>query len=126
MERRAKNELIEVVCGLFMIVVGVVLFLSKARVSSEFLEGSWELWKIIFVMLPLIAGIIMMIVKPDMLASKLIAIAGAVIVIVVLFFTTTIIVEKDIIAVEWVLYSILIFGGLIICAIALLVNNKKK
>ena len=38
MNSRARNELIRVVAGLLMIVVGVALFMSKTRVSSDFLE----------------------------------------------------------------------------------------
>ena len=77
-------------------------------------------------LVPLVAGIVMMIVKPNLLASKLVALAGAVVVVLILFFTTTIVVEKDIAVIEWILYMFLIFGGLIISAVALLVNGKKN
>ena len=126
MEQRARNELIKVICGLVMIVVGLILFMSKARITSDFLDGEWEIWKMILALVPLVAGIVMMIVKPNLLASKLVALAGAVVVVLILFFTTTIVVEKDIAVIEWILYMFLIFGGLIISAVALLVNGKKN
>lgn len=128
MNSRARNELIRVVAGLLMIVVGVALFMSKTRVSSAFLEsdGVWTWWKIILVLLPLAAGIVMLAVKPGFWVSKAVASLGAVLVVTVILVNTTIIIEEDIASYEWVIYGVLIFGGMLVSILSLFIRRKKK
>lgn len=129
MNQNAKNQLIEVICGLVMMIVGVFLFMSKTRVQSGFLgrgEETWATWKVVLVLIPLAVGVIMMIIKPHMRAAKYVALAGAALIGIVIFFDMTIIIEKDIKVIEWILDILLMFGGLAVCLIALFANKKKK
>lgn len=128
MNSRARNELIRVVAGLLMIVVGVALFMSKTRVSSAFLEydGGWNWWKILLVLLPLAAGIVLLAVKPHLKISGVVAGLGAVLVVAVILVNTTIIIEKDIASYEWVIYGVLIFGGMLVSVLSLFIRRKKK
>lgn len=128
MNSRARNELIRVVAGLLMIVVGVALFMSKTRVSSDFLEsdGVWTWWKIILVLLPLAAGIVLLVVKPNLKASGIVAALGAVLLIAVILINTTIIIEKDIAPYEWAIYGVLVFGGMLVSVLSLFIRRKKK
>lgn len=128
MNSRARNELIRVVAGLLMVVVGVALFMSKTRVSSTFLEsdGVWTWWKILLVLLPLAAGIVMLAVKPGFWVSKVVASLGAVLVVTVILVNTTIIIEENIASYEWVIYGVLIFGGMLVSILSLFIRRKKK
>ena len=84
MNKKARNELIRVIIGLVMIAAGVGLFISKTSVSTELLSfgGVYSWWITVLVILPLAAGIVMLIVKPHLMASKIVAIAGAVVIVV--------------------------------------------
>ncbi len=128
MNSRARNELVRVVAGLLMIVVGVALFMSKTRITSAFLEsaGIWNWWKILLVLLPLAAGIVMLIVRPHLKASMIVAGLGAVLVLTVILVNTTIIIEKNIAPYEWVIYGVLIFGGMLVSILSLFIRRKKK
>ncbi|MCM1308552.1 MAG: hypothetical protein NC223_08140 [Butyrivibrio sp.] len=128
MNSRARNELIRVVAGLLMIVAGMALFMSKTSVSSDFLEygGGWNWWKILLVLLPLAAGIVLLAVKPHLKVSGIVAALGAVLVVAVILVNTTIIIEKDIASYEWVIYGVLIFGGMLVSVLSLFIRRKKK
>ena len=127
MNQRAKYQLIGLISGLVMMAVGVFLFMSKTRIESGFLRegGSWAAWKIILVLLPLAIGIVMMIVKPDLKASGIVALAGALLIIIVIFSDVTVIIEKDFKIAECVLDILLIVLGAAICVVSLFFKRKK-
>lgn len=127
MNKRARNELVRVIIGLIMIAVGVGLFISKTRITSELLGigGAWSWWKTLLILLPLAVGIIMLIVKPHLLASRLVAFFGALLAIVAILLNITIIIERDIAPYEWVIYGVLVFGGVIVSLSALFIKKKK-
>lgn len=128
MNKKAKNELIMLIFGLVIFTIGTASFLSKARVTSDFLsmQGIWSWWKVLLVFIPIIAGIIMLLVKPHFIVSKIIAAAGAAVVIAVLFFNTVIIIEKDISVFEWILYTVFMIGGALISLWALFIKGRKN
>lgn len=127
MNKKAKNEFITLVVGLVVFVVGTALFLSKARVTSDFLSvrGIWTWWKVLLVFVPIVAGIFMMIVKPHFIVSKILAFAGVLTIIVVLFLNTTIIIVKDIATYEWIIYILCMVGGAAASLWALFVKGRK-
>ena len=127
MNQRAKYQLIGLISGLVMMAVGVFLFMSKTRIESGFLRegGSWAAWKIILVLLPLAVGLVMMIVKPELKASGIVALAGALLVIIVIFSDVTVIIEKDFKIAECVLDILLIVLGAAICVVSLFFKRKK-
>ena len=127
MNKRARNELVRVIIGLIMIAVGVGLFISKTRITSELLGigGAWSWWKTLLILLPLAVGIIMLIVKPHLMASRFVALFGALLAVVAILLNITIIIERDIAPYEWVIYGVLVFGGVIVSLSALFIKKKK-
>lgn len=128
MNKKARNELICVVIGAVMIAVGVGLFISKTEITSEFLAfgGVWSWWKTVLILLPLAAGIVMLIIKPNLLASRLVAAFGAILAIAAIFINTTIIIEEKIAVYEWIIYGVLVFGGIIVSFAALFIKRNKN
>lgn len=110
-----------------MIITGLGLFLSKAKVYSAFLESSgiWHWWLVCIAIIPLIAGIVLMIIRPHHTLSKIIAAVGVLVVLLAVFLSLTIVIVKPVTTTEWVIYGILIIGGLIISSSALLLGRKK-
>ena len=98
MNHKARNELIEVISGLVMLVAGIFLIVSKTKIVSGFLGGNdtWRNWQRLVALSPLIVGIIMMIIKPKLRVSKIISFVGVMTIIVILFIDTTIIIVKEI------------------------------
>ena len=127
MNHKARNELIEVISGLVMLVAGIFLFVPKTKIVSGFLGGNdtWRKWQRLVALSPLIVGIIMMIIKPKLRLSKIISFVGVMTIIVILFIDTTIIIVKEIKAFELIMDLILIFGGTAIIFFALFSNRKK-
>lgn len=127
MNHKARNELIEVISGLVMLVAGIFLFVSKTKIVSGFLgaNDTWRNWQRLVALSPLIVGIIMMIIKPKLRVSKIISFVGVMTIIVILFIDTTIIIVKEIKAFELIMDLILIVGGTAIIFFALFSNRKK-
>lgn len=128
MNKKAKRELIEAISGLVMVIVGVFLFVSKARMESDFLNinGKWTWWKVTISFLPLIAGIVMMVAKPKLRVSKLIALVGVLVVAIILFIDTTIVVKAGVHPMEWIMGIVLVTLGMIVCVAALFFKRKSK
>ena len=96
MNTKARDELIKVVVGLLMITAGVGYFISKTTITSTFIEvnGDWKLWSVFLVFLPAILGVVLLIVKPQWLASKLVAAGGAIFLVVVIMLNSTIVLTE--------------------------------
>lgn len=124
---RARREFIQVIVGIIMMVTGVCLFLSKAKVYSAFLESSgiWQWWMIVIAMIPLIAGIVLLIIRPHLTISKIVAAAGVLVVLLAVFLSLTIVIVKPVTRTEWIVYGILVIGGLVVSSTALLLGRKK-
>lgn len=106
--------------------IGMVLFLTKTKISSNFLntDGGWPLWGTLLVLLPLAAGIVMLIVKPKLPVSKWLAICGAILVIVMIIANIKIVIRKKIAPIEWVIYGFLIIGGVLVSITSLFIRRK--
>lgn len=126
MNKRARNQLLLVIIGLGMMLIGMVLFLTKTKISSNFLntDGGWPLWGTLLVLLPLAAGIVMLIVKPKLPVSKWLAICGAILVIVMIIANIKIVIRKKIAPIEWVIYGFLIIGGVLVSITSLFIRRK--
>lgn len=125
MNKRARNELISVIVGLVMVVIGTTLLLTKATVRSDFFT-EWKFWQQILVLIPLVAGIVLLIVKPHFIVSKIVAVAGAIVLLVVIFVNATFIIEKNIPAIYWIVSSVLAGAGFVTCIVVLLIMGRKK
>ena len=126
MNKRARNQLLLVIIGHGMMLIGMVLFLTKTKISSNFLntDGGWPLWGTLLVLLPLAAGIVMLIVKPKLPVSKWLAICGAILVIVMIIANIKIVIRKKIAPIEWVIYGFLIIGGVLVSITSLFIRRK--
>ena len=127
MNTKARNELIIMIAGLLLIVVGVWLFISKTSITSDYLqmEGFWSWWKVVITFLPLLAGIVLLIIKPNLLVSKLVALVGAIALVVLIMVNTTIVVEAKITTIQWIISIGCPVVGTILCFIALFLRKRK-
>lgn len=126
--KKERNELLEFLGGLAMLVVGLYLFTNKVTVQSTLFSGYLSISGMRvnsgLVVLPFIIGIVMIFVKPESFVSKLVAGCGLLIIIVAVIASTTLRLPH-ISLYEWLLYLILIFGGLgLLCRV--LFTDKKK
>ena len=127
MNTKARNELIVMIIGLLLIVVGMWLFISKTSITSDYIqmEGFWNWWKVLLTFVPLVAGIVMLIVKPQLLVSKLLALVGAVVLVVLILVNTTIVVEDRITILQWIICIGCPAVGTILCFVALFLRKRK-
>lgn len=112
--KKAKNELIQLLAGLLMLVVGLFILSQKVMVSSGFFGYGFMIGGIHLgngvIMVPFIIGILWMFGSGGSFLSKLFTIASVVIIIVAIIMTTNISLVR-ISLYEWVLILVLIFGG---------------
>ena len=112
--KKERNELLEFLGGLAMLVVGLYLFTNKATVQTSFFSGGLSLFGMHLnsglVIIPFIIGIVWLFVKPSSFGAKLVVGLGILIIIVSVIASTTIRLPR-ITLYEWILYIILIFGG---------------
>lgn len=127
MNTKARDELIKVVIGLLMITAGVGYFISKTTITSTFIEvnGEWKLWSVFLVFLPAIIGVVLLIAKPQWLASKLVAAGGAIFLVVVIMLNSTIVLTERLKVIEWVAVFGLIILGAVSCFWGLFIKIKK-
>lgn len=127
MNTKARDELIKVVIGLLMITAGVGYFISKTTITSTFIEvnGDWKLWSVFLVFLPAIIGVVLLIAKPQWLASKLVAAGGAIFLVVVIMLNSTIVLTERLKVIEWVAVFGLIILGAVSCFWGLFIKIKK-
>lgn len=112
--KKAKNELLQLLAGLAMLVAGLFIFSQKVMVTSGFFGYGFMLGGIRFgnglVMVPFIIGIVWMFGSGGSFLSKLFTTASVVIIIAAIVMTTNISMVR-ITLYEWVLILVLIFGG---------------
>lgn len=127
--KKERNELLEFLGGLAMLVVGLYLFTNKATVQTSFFSGSLSVFGVNFnsglVIIPLIIGIVWLFARPSSFGAKLVTGLGILIIIASVIASTTIRLPR-ITLYEWILYLVLIFGGLGLLLRALIVGNKRE
>ncbi len=125
--KKERNELLEFLGGLAMLVVGLYLFTNKATVHTSFFSGGLSLFGMHLnsglVIIPFIIGIVWLFVKPSSFGAKLVVGLGILIIIVSVIASTTIRLPR-ITLYEWILYIVLIFGGAGLLARALFGGRK--
>ena len=125
--KKAKNELLQLLAGLLMLVAGLFILSQKVMVSSGFFGYGFMIGGIHLgnglIMVPFIIGILWMFGSGGSLLSKLFTIASVVIIIVAIIMTTNISMVR-ISLYEWVLILVLIFGGAGLVARLLLSDRK--
>lgn len=118
---KQRNEFVEFIVGLAMLVIGLYLFTGRVSVSSSFFSSGIYYGTVRIptgaVFVPFIVGIIMVFAKPESFLSKLVAGLGVLIILVSIIMSVNIRLET-ISLYEWLLYIIAIFGGLgLVCRI---------
>ncbi len=85
--KKAKNELLQFLGGLVMLVAGLYIFSQKVMVTSEFFGGGYMMLGSFhinngLIMIPLIIGIVWMFVSDGSFASKIMTGLGVLIIVV--------------------------------------------
>ena len=116
--KEAKNELLQFVGGVIMLVVGLYILSQKVMVSSSY--GFFSLWGGRFssglIMVPLIIGVVWMFASGGSFVSKVFTVLSVILIIAAIVASTRI----------WVLILVLIFGGAGLVAKVLFANNKSE
>lgn len=112
--KKAKNELLQFLAGLAMLVSGLFIFSQKVTVSSGFFGYGLRIGGLYMtnglVMIPFIIGVVWMFASEGSFASKVSTVAGVLLIILAIIMTTNIRLVS-ITLYEWVLILVLIFGG---------------
>ena len=126
--RNAKNELLQFLGGLIMLVVGLFIFSQKVMVSSSFFGGG--IWFGHFrmtngmIMIPFIIGIVWMFASGGSFLSKVFTGLSVLLILVAIILTTNLSIVR-LSLYEWILILVLIFGGAGLVAKTLLATSKK-
>lgn len=114
--KKARNELLQFLAGLAMLIAGLFIFSQKVMVYSSFLGGGFGFniggmnMRSGLVIVPFIIGVVWMFASEGSFASKAFTAAGVLIIILAVIMTTNITLVH-ITLYEWVLILVLIFGG---------------
>lgn len=124
---KEKNDLVRAITGLIMLFAGVCALMIKIHINSTFLEveSAKDAAIMLLVLLPMVAGLILWFIKPLMLLAKIITLSGFALIIIVATATSTITITRHISAWEWILYIVLIVGG-IAMELRVLFNNIRE
>lgn len=126
--KKERNELLEFLGGLAMLVVGLYLLQIRHRCRPLFLREILSLFGLNvnsgLVIIPFIIGVVWLFVKPGSFGAKLVTGLGFLLIIVSVIASTTIRLQR-LTLFEWILYLVLIFGGVGLLARALFGGNKK-
>ncbi|MBO5474406.1 MAG: hypothetical protein J6A08_11595 [Lachnospiraceae bacterium] len=112
--RKAKNELLQFLAGLAMLVAGLFILSQKVMVYSGFFGYGWRIGGFHMgnglVMVPFIIGIVWMFATEGSFPSKIFTAAGVFLIVVAIIMTTNISLVHMTLY-EWVVILVLIFGG---------------
>lgn len=114
--KRARNELLQFLAGLAMLIAGLFIFSQKVMVYSSFLGGGLGVsiggmnLSNGLIIVPFIIGVVWMFASEGSFASKVFTAVGVLIIILAVIMTTNISLVR-ITLYEWVLILVLIFGG---------------
>ena len=127
--KKAKNELLQFLAGLAMLIGGLFIFSQKVMVSSMFFGYGFRLGGIHMgnglIMVPFIIGVVWMFVTEGSVASKLFTAASIFLVILAVIITTDIRL-MHVTLYEWALILVLIFGGAGLVARILLAGRREN
>lgn len=125
--KSAKNELLQFLAGLLMLISGLFIFSQKVIVYSSFF-GGFSLGGMRMtsglIIVPLIIGIVWMFVSGASFPSKIMTGIGVLLIIAAVIASTNIHLTAMTLY-EWILILVLIFGGAGLVAKVLLVGDYK-
>lgn len=112
--KKERNELLEFLAGMAMLVVGLYLLTTRVEVTTGFWGGYISIagWHVStgLTVIPFIIGVVWMFVNPDSFAAKLVAGLGVLIIIACIIMSTSMYM-RHVTLYEWLLMLVLIFGG---------------
>ena len=112
--KKARNELLQFLAGLAMLIAGLFIFSQKVMVTSGFFGFGLSIGGFYMsnglVVVPLIIGVVWMFASEGSFASKVFTAAGVLIIILAIIMTTNISLMR-ITLFDWILILVLIFGG---------------
>lgn len=124
--KNERNELLEFLAGIGMLIAGLVIFSQKVIITTGFFGGlslgGFNLSSGI-VVIPLIMGIVWLFVNYDSFGAKLLVGAGILIIIVSVILSTQIHL-RTITLFEWIIMLVLLFGGLGLVLRSLFVKRR--
>ncbi|MCH5280444.1 MAG: hypothetical protein J1E61_03175 [Lachnospiraceae bacterium] len=126
--KSAKNELLQFLAGLVMLIAGLFIFSQKVVVHSSFLSG-FSMGGIRMtsglIIVPLIIGIVWMFATGASFASKVMTGVGVFLILVAIIASTSMHLTTMTLY-DWILILVLIFGGAGLLAKVLLVGDYKE
>lgn len=112
--KKARNELLQFLAGLAMLVSGLFIFSQKVMVYSGFFGYGFRLGGFHMsnglIMVPFVIGIVWMFASEGSFPSKVFTAAGVLIIIAAVIMTTNISLVH-VTLFEWIVILVLIFGG---------------
>ena len=123
--KEAKNELMQFVAGIIMLVVGLYIFSQKVIVFSGFFSFGGGRFSSGLIVVPLIIGIVWMFVSGANFASKVFTVLAAIIIIASVVMTTNIHLSAMTLY-DWILILVLIFGGAGLVGKVLFADDKGR
>ncbi|MCH5261363.1 MAG: hypothetical protein J1F42_00455 [Lachnospiraceae bacterium] len=125
--KKARNELLQFLAGLAMLIAGLFIFSQKVIVYSSlwgygFRIGGFNMSNGL-IMVPFIIGVVWMFASEGSFPSKMFTAAGVLIIVLAIIMTTTVRLTR-LTLYEWVLILVLIFGGAGLLARILFANRK--
>lgn len=125
--KKVKNELLQFLAGLAMLVAGLFIFSQKVMVSSGFFGHGLHIGGFYMsnglVMVPFIIGVVWIFASEGSFPSKVFTAAGVLIIIMAIIMTTNLRLVR-ITLYEWIVILVLIFGGAGMLARILLANRQ--
>ena len=126
---KEKNELLEFVGGLGMLVLGLFLFSQKVIVSSGFFGAGFMIGGFSvtsgMVVIPFIIGIVWLFANFDSIGAKILIVLGVLFIIFAVILSTRIQL-RTVTMFEWILMLVLTFGGLGLTAKVLFAGRNTK
>lgn len=112
--RREHRELLEFLCGLVMLIIGLFMVSNNAQVTSTIISGEFTVFSIhinsLLIGVPLLIGLILGIIFKNQVWPKFVMGFGVLVILLSAVFSTTIRLSK-IDHWKWFLYVFLIFLG---------------
>lgn len=124
--KKGRNELIEFIVGVVMLVAGLYWFTSSVTVTTGFY--SWKLGGMNMgglVVVPLIVGICWMFFNSDSIAAKIVTVLGIVIILASIIAETRFIFNHKSLY-EYLIMLVFIFGGAALVAKVLFAKPKDR
>ena len=125
--KKARNELLQFLGGLAMLIAGLFILSQKVMVYSGFFGHGLNIGGFYMsnglIMIPFIIGVVWMFASEGSFPSKVFTAMGVLIIVLAIILTTNIRMVR-ITLYEWVLILVLIFGGAGLLARMLFATNR--